>query len=65
MANRREAERKINEVFYGTDTELGRDLLFALIAEHGTAALTDEAVIKLAEMHERRHDENIGFICKF
>lgn len=65
MTNRNEAERKINKVFYGTDTEEGRELLLELIEELGTAALTDEAAVKLAEMHERRHDGNIAALSKF
>ena len=62
--DRRKAERVINDVLYGTDTDIGRELLLKLVAEMGTAALTDEAAIKLAQLHENAHDESIDRLVK-
>jgi len=54
--DRAQAEDIINNTLYGTDTDTGRDLLLDLIGEMGTKALTDEAVIRLAALHEQKHD---------
>lgn len=58
--DRKQAERLVNDVLYGVDTPEGKELLLELIEEMGTSALTDEAVIKLAELHDRTHDARTG-----
>lgn len=58
--DRKQAERLINDVLYGVDTPEGKELLLELIEEMGTSALTDEAVIKLAELQDRTHDARTG-----
>ena len=55
---RAEAISTINEVLYGSpgaahDTEKGRELIRDLVEEMGLSALTDAAVIRLAQMHEQ------------
>jgi len=49
---RAEAEDIVNNILFGTDTDTGRELAARLIEEMGTAALTDRAVIRLAELHQ-------------
>ena len=53
---REEATRLVVEVLYGApgedhDTPQGRELLLGLLEELGLAALTDEAVVRLAQRH--------------
>jgi hypothetical protein len=50
-----EAEQIIT-ILYGTDTETGRQLLRDLLEDMGLAALTDEAIFRLAGKHRRQHD---------
>jgi hypothetical protein len=50
---RAQAEDIVNNVLYGTDTDTGRHLAGELIEEMGTAALTDRAVIRLAQLHQQ------------
>jgi hypothetical protein len=62
---RAEATQTINDVLYGSpgaehDTKDGRDLIHNLIDEMGLSALTDEAAIRLAQMHEAHHDRSLA-----
>jgi len=50
---REQDERAIREL-YGTDTQDGHELLIGLINDEiGLAALTDDAVRRLAKMHQQ------------
>ena len=51
--NRAQAEDIITNTLYGTDTDTGRQLAAELIEEMGTKALTDRAVIRLAQLHQQ------------
>ena len=55
----RNAAEQIIAILYGTDTETGRQLLRDLLEDMGLAALTDEAVFRLAGKHRHRHDTEL------
>jgi hypothetical protein len=50
---RAEAEDIVNNILFGTDNDTGRELAARLIEEMGTKALTDRAVIRLAQLHQQ------------
>jgi hypothetical protein len=54
---RKQAESTIHALYAGTDT--GDALLKLLIEEMGMAALTDAAVVKLAQMHIRAEERSL------
>ena len=56
---RKEATSLINDVLFGSpgaahDTPTGRELIHSLVDEMGLEALSDDAVIRLAQMHEQK-----------
>jgi len=57
---RESAAHLIQDVLYGTDTETGHRLLSDLVAEMGLDALSDEAVVRLAAMHQEHHDAELA-----
>ena len=61
MTKREADERVVRDVMYGApgepyDTETGRTLMVALLEQMGLSALTDEAVARLAAMHQQEEE---------